>query len=251
MAIEIGLLLLRLVVWVGIPIFLLVLILGPARVSTFWSWVFSGRQDPTVVLNRVVQGLQQTIDSLRQVLQQVETTQVEIQRNRKRSDENITVLEKEARSLVAAGDDLGARAALSKLSVERLALRSFEEQLRQQQARSVETRRRLHLLELQLRQYEVGRSILLTQLAEAKTVEQQYALANQFDPFSAVAEWHKAQGKVHEQAETARAVEQVYQDTADLPLNSQPVRVDPETIDAQLAQLKAQLGKANNGWASR
>jgi phage shock protein A len=251
MAIEIGLLLLRLVVWFGIPIFLIILLIGPRRVADFWGWVFSGRQDPTVVLNRVVHGLQQTIESLRGVLQQAEATQAEIQHNRKRSQESLVTLEKEARTLVASGDDLGARAALSKFNVERLALKAFEDQLQQQQARSTETRRRLHLLELQLRQYEVGRSILLTQLAEARTVEQQYALANQFDPFSAVADWHRAQGKVQEKAETARAVEQVYQDTADLPLNHQPVRVDPEAIDDQLTRLKEQMRKANNGLAPR
>ena len=38
-----------------------------------------------------------------------------------------------------------------------------------------------------LRQYDVGRSILLTQLAQAEKFEQQYAIAGHFDPFNAVA----------------------------------------------------------------
>ncbi len=110
----------------------------------------------------------------------------------------------------------------------------------------MQARRRLHLLELQLRQYEVGRSILLNQLAEARTVEQQYALASQFDPFSAVAGWLRAEGMVQEASQNARAVEQVYHDTADLPLGGRPVHIDPELLDAQLAQLKAQVGRGKN-----
>src|SRR5262249_47271727 len=106
-----------------------------------------------------------------------------------------------------------------------------------------ESRRRLYLVELQLRQYEVGRSILLSQLAEAQTVEQQYAIANNFDPFSAVANWQQAEGMVQEKALTARAAEQVYTDIAEIPLAGQPVQVDSAALDAQLAELKASLGK--------
>src|SRR5207253_2339861 len=112
--------------------------------------------------------------------------------------------------LAAADDDLGARAALYKLNLERLAVGGFREQLQQQRVRIDQARRRLHLLELQLRQYEVGRTVLLSQLAEAKTVEQQYALANQFDPFSAVAAWVRAEGTVQQATQNARAAEQVY-----------------------------------------
>ncbi len=180
------------------------------------------------------------------MLKQTELTQAEILKNSKKSEENIVLLEHEARTLASRGDDLGARAALSKLNLERLAVKSFQEQLQPQQNRLIETRRRLHLLELQLRQYEVGRSILLNQLAEAKTLEQQYALVNQFDPLGAIAEWHKAEGSVHEAAQNARAIEQVFNDTADLPLNGQPLRVDPALLDAQLAELKAQTSSPSN-----
>ena len=89
---------------------------------------------------------------------------LEIVRNMRRSEENIPALEAEARAMIGRGDDLGARAALYKMNLERLAIQSFTEQLAEQKNRVVETRRRLHLLELQLRQYEVGRSILLSQL---------------------------------------------------------------------------------------
>ena len=89
-------------------------------------------------------------------------------------------------------------------------------------------------------------SRLLAQLAEARTVEQQYALASQFDPFSAVAAWNRAEGSVQEAALNARAVEQVYRDTADLPLTGQPVRIDQETLERQLAELKEQVRRGGS-----
>jgi len=240
--------LLRLLCWVVVPLGLLVLLFGPGRCAQAWrkaiAWVFDARQEPSAILNGVLTRLQQNIEALKQVLKQTELTQTEIIKNTKKSEDNIIALELEARSLAARSDDLGARAALSKLNLERMAVQSFQEQLTQQQQRLVETRRRLHLLELQQRQYEVGRSILLNQLAEAKTLEQQYALVNQFDPLGAVAEWQKAEGTVQEAAQNARAVEQVFNDTADMPLNGQPLRVDPALVDAQLAELKAQTRKS-------
>jgi phage shock protein A len=239
------LLVLRLLVWVGVPLFLLALVVGPSRswrlLRRLWSWIEDRRQEPTEVLNRVVREHERNIRALRDVLFQAEAAQAEIVRNMKRSEENIVNLELEARTLAVANDDLGARAALYKLNLERLAVRGFREQLNQQKVRIDQSRRRLHLLELQLRQYEVGRTILLSQLAEAKTVEQQYALASQFDPFSAVAAWVRAEGSVRQAAENAQAAEQVYNDTADLPLTGDGVRIDPETLDAQLDELKAQL----------
>jgi phage shock protein A len=235
--------LLRFLMWVCLPVLLVILAVGPGRawglIRRLWAWIEDRRHEPTEVLNRVVQEHQKNIKMVRDMLAQAESAQGEILRNMRRSEENIASLEREARVLATANDDLGARAALYKLNLERLAVRGFREQLEQQKARIDQGRRRLHLLELQLRQYEVGRSILLSQLAEAKTVEQQYALANQFDPFSAVAAWLRAEGTVQQAAENARAVEQVYTDTADLPLGGQGVRIDPEMLDAQLAELKA------------
>lgn len=237
--------LLRILVWGGLPLLLIAIAVGPSRTwRTFrriWAWVDDRRHEPTEVLNRVVREHEKNIRQLKDVLTQSETAQGEIVRNMRKSEDNIAALDREAKTLAAADDDLGARAALYKVNLERLAVGGFKEQLAHQKQRIDQARRRLHLLELQLRQYEVGRSILLAQLAEAKTVEQQYALASQFDPFSAVAAWTRAEGSVHQASQTARAFEQVYHDTADLPLNGQPVRIDPELLDLQLAELKAQL----------
>jgi phage shock protein A len=230
---------------VVVPLLLVGLAVGPARSWRFlrrcWAWVEDRRHEPTEVLNRVVREHEKNIKALREVLRGAEAAQNDIARNLRRSEENITALELEARTLAGGGDDLGAKAALHKLNLERLAVAGFRAQLGQQKERIDQARRRLHLLELQLRQYEVGRSILLSQLAEAKTVEQQYALASQFDPFSAVAAWVRAEGAVQQASQSARAVEQVFHDTADLPLTGQPMRIDPELLDAQLAELKAQL----------
>jgi hypothetical protein len=96
-----------------------------------------------------------------------------------------------------------------------------------------------------LRQYEVGRSILLSQLAEAKSVEQQYAIATNFDPFNAIANWQQAEGLVQEKALNARAFEQVYADLAEMPLAGQPAQVDHAALDAQLAALKARIIKTD------
>jgi phage shock protein A len=238
-------LLLRLLVWVGVPLLLIAVAIGPSRTRRLfrrlWAWVDDRRHEPTEVLNRVVREHEKNIRQLKDVLVQSEAAQGEIMRNMTKSEENIKSLEREAMTFATTNDDLGARAALYKLNLERLAVTGFKEQLNHQKERIDQARRRLHLLELQLRQYEVGRSILLAQLAEAKTVEQQYALASQFDPFSAVAAWVRAEGTVQQASQNARAVEEVYHDTADLPLNGQPVRIDPELLDMQLAEMKEHL----------
>jgi phage shock protein A len=227
---------------------LVALAVGPRRawgwLRGLWAWATDGRQAPAAVLERVVREHEKKIRSLKDVLEQSEAAQAEIVRNMRKSQESMKALEREARTLAAGDDDLGARAALYKLNLERLAVQGFEEQLGQQKARIDQARRRLHLLELQLRQYEVGRSILLAQLAEARTLEQQYALASQFDPSGAVAAWTQAEGQVQQVAQTARAAEQVYTDTADLPLGGQLARVEPDLLEAQLAELKAQIRRA-------
>jgi phage shock protein A len=236
---------LRVFLWGVVPLLLVALIIGPVRswrlLRKSWGWLVDVRHEPAEVLNRVVREHEKNIRALRDALRQAEAAQADIIHNNQRSVESITVLEREAREMVGASDDLAARAALYNLNLERLAVQSFQAQLAQQKERIDQTRRRLHLLELQLRQYEVGRSILLSQLAEAKTVEQQYALANQFDPFSAVAAWLRAEDDVRQAAQNARAAEQVLTDTADLPLSQQAVRIDPEVLDAQLAELKEQM----------
>lgn len=238
-------LLMRLGLWVVLPALLVIVAVGPARswraVRRLGTWLTDNRQEPTEVLDRVVREHERNIRQLRDVLSQSEAAQAEITRNARKSEDNVVALELEARTAVGHGDDLAAKAALYKLHLERLALAGFKEQLARQKERLDQARRRLHLLELQLRQYEVGRTILLAQLAEAKTVEQQYALASQFDPFSAVAAWSRAEGDVRQQATAARAVERVLADTADLPLGGPPVRLDPALLERQLAELKARV----------
>jgi hypothetical protein len=237
-------LLVRLLIWVGVPLLLLFLAVGPTQLRRAWRWLTDRRQDPAAIFNQVVGAHQEKIRALREVLKQGEAALADIRQNARKSEVNIGMLEKEAREQVEHNDDFGARASLSKLNLERLAVQGFREQQAALQERLTQTRRRLHLLELQLRQYEVGRSILLAQLAEARTVEQQYALANQFDPFSAIAAWQKAQGAVNQAAQEARAAERVYTDTADLPLSGTPLRVEPDVIESQLAELKNQAKTA-------
>jgi phage shock protein A len=239
----------RLVLWIGLPAMLIVFALGPARVwrtiKRGWMWLWRKRLEPEEILTQVVRQHEQHINAMRQALNRSEAAEADISRHLSKSQENIASLEEEARERVSHNDDLGARAALYKLNLERLAVKSFQDQLERQREHIGEARRRLYLLELQLRQYEVGRSILLSQLAEAKTVEQQYAIANNFDPFSAVAHWQQAEGLVQQKALSARAAELVYNDVAEMPLAGRPAQVDPSALDEQLATLKAQVGKAS------
>jgi phage shock protein A len=245
---------LRLLAWVALLFALLVLALGPRRVAhwlrQFWNWLWVKRLEPDAILSQVVKQHEKHIAALRAALARSETAERDIVRNLSKSDENIKNLEDEAESRVDSSDDLGAKAALYKLNLERAAVEKFQEQLEHQRQQITDARRRLHLSELQLRQYEVGRSILLSQLAEAQTVEQQYAIAKDFDPFSAVAEWRQAEGMVHEKAISARAVEEVYKDVAEIPVAGLPTPVDNAALDAQLAELKShhsahETGKTN------
>lgn len=240
----------RVILYVVLPLTVIVLAVGPARFGRgwrkVWGWLSGGALKPEQILASVVQQQQEHIAAQRKALARAESTEADIQRNRSESEANAARLDTEARTLTGRGDDLGAKAALYQLNLERLAMQSFQDQLDQQRQHITEARRRLYLLELQLRQYELGRSILLSQLAQAQTVEQQFEIAHRFDPFSAVANWQKAEGMVQEKARTARAVEQIQLDTADMPLAVQPAQIDPALLDAQLAELKGQLGRENN-----
>jgi hypothetical protein len=121
---------------------------------------------------------------------------------------------------------------------------NFADQLRRQRELIEDSRRRLYELELQLRQYEVGRNILLGQLAAAEKVEQQYAIARQFDPFNAVANWQQAEGLVQQKSLNAKAIERVYADTTDVAnaaaLSGSSLSVDPQALEAELARLRSQ-----------
>jgi phage shock protein A len=237
--------------WVAVPLFLIVLAVGPARarrrLGAAWHWLWHTRLTPEAILARVVGQHEEHIAALRKALARLESAETDLTHNIRKSQDNVAAQQAEAKAACARDDDLGARAALYKLNLERLAVQSFEEHLRRQREHIAEARRRLYLLELQLRQYEVGRSILLSQLTEARTVEQQYAIANNFDPFSAVANWRQAEGLVQEKALNARAAERVYTDLAEIPLTGELAQVDPSALDAQLAELKAGLGKPAAG----
>jgi hypothetical protein len=105
---------------------------------------------------------------------------------------------------------------------------------------------------LQLRQYEVGRSILLSQLAQAEKTEEQYAIARRFDPFNAIAKWQRAEGLVLEKSLNARAKERVYVDTTDMDVSYPSSAIDPAVLEAQLADLRAQtktVSEATPTWA--
>jgi phage shock protein A len=156
------------------------------------------------------------------------------------------VLEAEATRRTSEGDELGARAALYKKQLEQSAIENFREQLERHCGMMAESRHRLFMLELQLRQYEVGRSILLSQLAQAEKTEEQYAIARQFDPFNAVANWQKAEGLVLEKSLNARAKERVYVDTTDVDVPYPSAAIDPAVLEAQLAALRAQTKKVND-----
>jgi phage shock protein A len=241
---------LRLTLWIGLPMLLAILAIGPGRtwraVKKGWNWLWNRRLDPEEVLTRVVKEHEKHVTALRAVLARSEAAEAEIVRNLQTSEKSIATLDQEAGTMAANGDDLGARAVLYKLNLERAALDSFRAQLDRQRSHIAEIRRHLYLMELQTRQYEVGRSILLSQLAEAKTVEQQAAIAAQFDPFNAVASWQRAEGMVQEKALNAKAAERVYADLVEMPLSNQPAQVDPAALDAQLAELKGRLRKVQN-----
>jgi phage shock protein A len=242
--------LLRLVLWIGLPVLLAILAIGPVRswrgLKKGWNWLWNRRLDPEEVLTRVVTEHEKHVAALRAVLSRSEAAEAEILDNLRTSERNIAAFDKEAGQMAESGDDLGARAVLYKLNLERAAVESFRAHLERQRTHIADVRRHLYLRELQTRQYEVGRSILLSQLAEAKTVEQQAAIAAHFDPFNAVSSWQRAEGMVQEKALNAKAAERVYADLIEMPLSSQPTQVDPAALDAQLAELKGRRRKVQN-----
>jgi phage shock protein A len=247
----------RLVLWVGLPLTLVVLALGPRRVlrdvKALWRWMTRRRLDPQEILTHVVRQHQQHVQALAKLLADEEAAEKAVVANVAESEAKGSALEDQARRLAQAGDELGARAAVYKLNLERAAAANFVTQLARQRELIEDTRRRLYQLELQLRQYEVGRSILLSQLAAAEKVEQQYAIARQFDPFNAVANWQRAEGLVQQKSLSAKAIERVYSDTADVTpgaaSSSGPLTVDPVVLEAELARLRGHVLPATNGAA--
>lgn len=233
--------LLRLAFWVGLPVLLVAVVIGPRRFVSLLcrgrDFLFARRLEPEVLLADVVRQHQEHVAKVRRALEQAVTAESEIARSLATSQTNIRELETEAQCEVRSRDELGAKAALYKLNLERDAAANYQTQLDRQQAFIEDSRRRLYLAELQLRQFEVGRTILMSQLAQAKSLEQQYEIASSFDPFNAVANWQKAAGLVQEKALLAQAKERVAADTADLAANHAP-DVDAATLEHQLDELK-------------
>lgn len=238
----------KLGLWVGIPLLLVILIIGPKRSAYFarqaWNWLFARRLEPEAILAQVVSQQQEHIQTAKSALTQAEAAEAAVRKSLAASRATVAELEVEARRLVEAGDDLGAKGALYKLNLEQAAITSFEEQLARQHTLIEESRKRLYTLELQLRQFEVGRSILLSQLAQAKSLEQQYEIASQFDPFHAVENWEKAEGMVQEKSINAQVKQRVLNETSELNV-AQTVDVDPAMLEAQLNELR-QLARAGD-----
>lgn len=237
----IELFLLRAFLLVGLPLLLAVLLVGPRKLTSAvkrgWHWLWTRRLEPEEILAQVVKQHEESVTAVKHVIEQAEAAEKDILEGIAETEGNVAALHEESEKLAASGDEQGAKEALYRLNLERLALDNFREQLENQRHVIAENRRRRFMLDLQLRQYEVGRSILLSQLAEAEQVEQQYAIARQFDPFNAVADWQRAEAAVQEKTLTAKALERVQSDIADLTA-SQP-DVDPSLIEAQLAELRS------------
>lgn len=233
--------LLRFGIWIALPILLIALLIGPRRFADLvrrgWNWLFARRLEPEVLLAQVVTEQKQHIKTVREALAKAEDADAELVKTLEASRTTVAALEREARKLVDAGDDLGAKGALYKLNLENAAIKSFEEQLGRQHGLIADSRKRLYTLELQLRQFEVGRSILLSQLAQAKSLEQQYEIASQFDPFNAVSNWEQAENLVQEKSLTAEVKQRVLEETSEQTV-PQTVDVDAALLDAQLKELR-------------
>lgn len=209
-------LILRGLLFIGLPVLLVVLALGPARcqaiVRRVWSQLWQRKQEPEEVIEQVVKQYREMVKALGQTLARARAADETLDRTIRQSEGNLAALEIEAKEAAGRGDDLAAKGILSKTTLEQQALDAFREQ-RSRHARQIdEIRSNLHATELQLRQYEVGRELLLSQLAEANTVEQQYRIASEFDPFSAVANWRKAETMVEEKQISARVIGMVEAD---------------------------------------
>src|SRR5260370_5135232 len=93
--------LLRFAVWFGLPVLLLVLVLGPRRVGRAvargWRWFWNKRLEPEDILTSVVKQQQQHVVALRQVLERCEAAEMDIARNLGQSKDNIGKLGEQAK----------------------------------------------------------------------------------------------------------------------------------------------------------
>lgn len=251
-------LVLRGLLLLGLPALLAVLALGPAKcraiVGGFWAGLWRRKQEPEEVIEEVLRQYRGMVAALNQSLDRAHAADATLERNIRQSEVNLEQLEMESSAAVSRDDGLESRGVRFKIELERRALESFREQ-RARHARQVdEIRRNLYAAELQLRQYEVGRELLLSQLAEAKSVEQQYRIASEFDPFSAVANWRKAENMVEEKQMTARVIGRVEADlrraleagehgAAGTPPGEPPPAVEQEPRESDSRGMRRRVGE--------
>jgi len=223
---------LRLVLLVGLPLVACVLIFGPARVEQSlvraWNWFWGRRYEPERLLRLTVRQQEQLVASRRLQAQRAEAMLADSTAVLQKSETDIANLDKKAERLALTGDDLGARAALLKLHLERYQAAKLLEQWRVAQHKNAEIRRELYGAELQLRQYEVGRELFLSQAADLRTIKEQLAMARDFDPFHSIADWR-----------TTRASDGALSVPASVSLALPPAEPDPELIEQQLLNLKS------------
>ena len=98
-------LLVRFILWFGLPVLLLLLVVGPRklwrRLQFGWHWLFQRRLQPEELLAHALRQLQDHIAAVRRALAQAEATEAELRDNVRKSEQNMTSLEAEARNLVA------------------------------------------------------------------------------------------------------------------------------------------------------
>ncbi len=107
---------LRLILWIGLPLLLVVLLVGPSRTRRgchfAWKWLTRRRLDPEQILTHVVRQHEEHVAALRKLLTQEEAAEAAILTNLKQSGQNLSDLEQQTRSLSQQGDDLAPRGAL-------------------------------------------------------------------------------------------------------------------------------------------
>jgi phage shock protein A len=233
---------LRLVLFVGIPTIVAVVVLGPSRVerilSRWWNWFWGKRYEPEQLLAEVVRKHQDQVAAHKRTVEIAEAAERDAERNHRKSEAEIASLEKKARQAVRSGDDLGARAILLKLNLERRQAAKSQEEWDRRRLETVEERKKLYLLELELRQFEVGRESFLQQVATAATMDQQLAVARNFDPFNTIAAWRRSEETDDKLVVPSSGC------SAPPPLQGGITNAASSEIDLQIAELKAQLESA-------
>ena len=232
---------LRFVIWVLLPLAIVVLAIGPKRVARwlkqFWNWLWVKRLEPEAILSQVVKQHEKHIAALRAALARSETAERDIVRNMSKSDENIANLEEEAESRVAGSDDR-AKAAPYKLNLNAPRSKSSRSNSIISGSRSPEaaagcTCRNCTATVRGRPQYSaqpVGRGP-----DRRTTIRHRQGLRL----LQRRAEWKQAEGMVHEKALSARAVEEVYKDVAEIPVAGLPRPSITQSARRTLAESKS------------